>query len=569
MNWLYDLWFAGEGVKESTLVAHSILILGLVVALGLALGSLQIRGIGLGIAGVLFAGIGFGHFGLTIDHAVIGFLREFGLILFVYAIGVQVGPGFVASLKKEGLKLNLMAASIVILGAITTVIIAKIAGIEMPVAVGLYSGGVTNTPSLAAAQQALGQVGEVTTNIAAVKGDVSKLPGMGYAIAYPFGVVGIILTMLLSRLAFRVNVPKEVETLALQQQAEAPKLATLNLQVKNPNLDGMEVQALPILDDSNVVVSRVMHNGQVKVAEPATKVQQGDVLLTVGPPEELEKLRILVGDQADVDVREVESNVTAQKIVVTKNKVLGKRVDELDFARRFKVNITRIIRAGVQLTPRSGARLQFGDTVLAVGEPERIDEVTKELGNSVKKLDHPQIIPIFVGIALGVLLGSIPVQLPGMPAPVKLGLAGGPLVMAIVLSSWGKVGPLIWYLPSSAVTMMKELGIVIFLACVGLKAGDGFVASLMGGGWQWMLWAALITLLPLFVVALVARLVYKLNYATLCGLLAGSMTDPPALAFAGSATNSEYPSISYATVYPLVMLLRVVSAQIIVLFFVK
>jgi putative transport protein len=409
----------------------------------------------------------------------------------------------------------------------------------------------------------------LTTNIAAAKGDPSALPGMGYAIAYPFGVIGIILTMLMSRAIFRINVEKEVEALAAEQQASAPPLEAVNLQIKNPNLNGLEVKNLPVVHDSKVVISRVMRNGEVTVPQAATVVQEGDVLVTVGPPEELERLRVVVGDRAEVDVRELPSNVVTQKMVVTKNQVIGKSIQELDFSQRYQVNITRIIRAGVQLTPKSGVRLQFGDTVLAVGESDQITKVANELGNSVKYLDHPQIIPVFVGISLGVLLGSIPLQLPGMPAPVKLGLAGGPLVMAIILSSWGKVGPLIWYLPVSAITMMKELGIVIFLACVGLKAGNGFVESLVGGGWVWMLWAALITVLPLIIVTLVARLYYKVNYTTLCGLLAGSMTDPPALAFAGSATNSEYPSLSYATVYPLVMLLRVVSAQIIVLFFAR
>jgi putative transport protein len=569
MNWITELWFAGEGVKESTQVAHGVLMLGLIIAIGLAIGSIQIRNIGLGIAGVLFAGIAFGHYGLTINHEVLGFLREFGLILFVYAIGVQVGPGFLASLKKEGLKLNLMAASIVILGAITTLIIAKVVGIEIPVAVGMYSGAVTNTPSLAAATQAIKEMPNLTTSIAAAHGDPSNLPGMGYAIAYPFGVIGIIVTMLLSRAIFRINVQKEVDQIAEQNQSAAPPLEALNLEVKNPNLNGMEVKNLPMVHDSKVVISRIMRNGQVTVPKPATVLQEGDVLVTVGPPDELENLRVVVGDHADVDVRELPSNIVTQKIVVTKNQVLGKSIQELDLSHRLHVNITRVIRAGMQFTPKSGVRLQFGDTVVAVGEPGQIEKVAKELGNSVKKLDHPQIVPVFVGIALGVLLGSIPLQLPGMPAPVKLGLAGGPLVMAIILSIWGKVGPLIWYLPVSATTMMKELGIVIFLACVGLKSGDGFVQSLVGGGWQWMLWAALITIVPLVIVSLFARIVYKMNYATLCGLLAGSMTDPPALAFAGSATGSEYPSLSYATVYPLVMLLRVVAAQILVLFFAK
>lgn len=553
MDWFSDL-LTGEGA------AHTIFILALITVSGLALGQLKVRGIGLGIAGVLFAGLAFGHFGLRINHEVLEFLREFGLILFVYAIGVQVGPGFMASLKRQGALLNGLAAAIVVSGALMTLLVAYLGKIPMPIAVGLFSGATTNTPSLAAAQQALRELPNGAANV--------SLPGVGYAVAYPFGIAGIIFTMLLARAAFRVNVNQEVAALAAEQQSQTPSLTRRNLRVSNANLNGLEVKNIPALGESGVVFSRLMRGGVVQSVQAHTVLQEGDILLSVGTPEQLDKLRLVIGEEAHEDVFKVPAALQFEKILVTQKRVAGKTVRELDLSGH-GVTITRILRAGIELTPGPDVHLQFGDTVRAVGTRQDLDYAAQELGNSVKELNHPQIIPVFVGIVLGVILGSLPIQLPGMPAPVKLGLAGGPLLAAIILSSWGKAGPLVWYLPASAIAMTRELGIILFLACVGLKSGEQFVPALLGGGWQWMLWAALITLVPLLLVALYARLVYKMNYATLCGLLAGSMTDPPALAFAGNATDSEFPSLSYATVYPLVMLLRVVAAQILVLFFAR
>jgi len=554
MNWITEL-LHGESV------AHAMLVLSLVAVLGLALGQVRVAGIGLGIAGVLFAGLAFGHFGLTINHEVLEFCREFGLILFVYAIGLQVGPGFFSSLRKQGLALNLMAAAVVLLGVATTLFVSWAGKIPIPVAVGLFSGATTNTPSLAAAQQALKDAASAGGT------DASALPGLGYAVAYPFGVLGIILSMVLLRFVFRIKVAEEVARFQAAQGSAAP-LETLHVEVRNQNLNGVPVRKLPHLKDSGVVVSRVKRGDSVQVAQADTRIETGDVLLAVGEKESLDEFRVLVGERSDVDLREAPGEVTTRRMIVTRHEILGKTVHELNWAARFGVVVTRIIRAGVEFSPRSNLGLQFGDSVLAVGPEAALAQAATEAGNSPKELDHPSIIALFAGVAVGVFAGSWPLMLPGVPAPVKLGLAGGPLLAAIILSRIGRIGPLLWYLPPGANLALRELGIVLFLACVGLKAGDRFVPTLLeGSGFAWMGWAALITLLPLLVVALFARLVLKQNYASLCGLMAGSMTDPPALAFAGTMTASDAPSISYATVYPLVMLLRVVAAQAIVIFF--
>ncbi|BCW97290.1 MAG: putative transport protein [Armatimonadota bacterium] len=544
-------------------VAHTVLILGLVAALGLLVGSIRVFGINLGIAGVLFAGLAFGHFGLGINEHVLEFAKEFGLILFVYTIGVQVGPGFTDSLRRQGLPLNIMAASVVLLGVVMTLVVSHFGRIDIKAAVGLYSGAVTNTPSLGAAQQAL-------KDIPGLPDEAAKLPGLGYAIAYPFGIIGIILTMLLVRALFRVNIAQEGEQIARIQRPAVPPPSNANLQVTNPNLDGLRIRDIPGLAESGVVISRILHEGKLEVAHPETVMRLGDVLHAVGPEKKLRQLQLIVGSESDVDLKEMPSSLIIRRLVVTRRAVLGKTLEELDLVGRFGVTVTRVSRAEIEFTPTRDYRLQFGDTLLAVGEEDGINRAAAEVGNSARRLNHPEIVPIFVGIVLGVIVGSWPVEVPGMPAPVKLGLAGGPLVVAILLSRLGRVGPLVWYMPISANFILREVGIVLFLACVGLRAGDQFVATLVNGdGLQWMAWATLITLVPLLVVALVARAIYRVNYLSLCGLLAGSMTDPPALAFATNITGSDAPNVSYATVYPLVMLLRVLSAQAIVLLLVR
>ncbi len=544
-------------------VAHTVLIISLVGALGLALGSMRLFGMNLGIAGVLFVGLLFGHLGLSVNHEVLEFIRDFGLILFVYTIGMQVGPGFLASFKKEGLPLNGMAAFVVILGAILTVLIAFFAKIAIPAAVGMFSGATTNTPSLAAAQQVL-------NDMSGLSEELVKLPALGYAVSYPFGILGIILTMIFIRVVFRINPQKEAELQAqIIAQAHAP-LRAINLEVRNDNLESVALKDIPSLQDTGVVISRVYHKGRLSMAHPDSVLRVGDIVLAVGPKDELEKLRIVVGVQSELDLRSIPSDITTRRIVVTRKKMVGKTLEELDVFNQFGVTVTRVSRAEIELAATPDLRLQLADTILVVGESEDIQKASNALGDAPKQLNHPQVVPIFVGLALGVIFGSWPVYFPGMPAAVKLGLAGGPLVIAIFLSRIRNFGPLIWYMPVSANFMLRELGIVLFLTAVGLKSGDKFLSTLVHGeGFYWMAWATLITVIPLLLVALWGRWRYKLNYTTLCGMLAGSMTDPPALAFANTVTGSSTPAVAYATVYPLVMLLRIVSAQIIVLFFVR
>ncbi len=526
--------------------------------------SFKIKGVGLGIAGVLFTGLLFGHFGFHIEKEVMEFVREFGLILFVYTIGMQVGPGFVASLRKQGLPLNIMAATVVLLGAIITVAIVYLAGIDMSVAVGLFSGGTTNTPALGAAQQALKNLTQFTPEQLE---QLAKNPGLGYAVAYPFGIMGIILTMGLIKGIFRVQPATEAAEFTKQMQSNTPKLSNLNLVVTNANLDGLPIEKIPGLANSGVVLSRILKGNEMDVATPDTVLHLGDIVHAVGPHARLKEIQLIIGKVSDVDLKSMPSHVTTRRVVVTKKSVLGKSIEELDLD-AYGIAVTRVSRAEIEFTPTPSIRLQFADTLLLVGEEEAIVKAAKELGNSPKQLNHPQIVPIFVGIALGVLVGSIPFHFPNMPAAVKLGLAGGPLLVAILLSRIGRIGPLIYYMPLSANFMLRELGITLFLACVGLKAGDQFVKTLtQGDGVMWMAMAALITLIPILLVGLAARIFYKLNYTSICGVLAGSMTDPPALAFANAMTGSDAPSISYATVYPLTMLLRVLAAQLLVLLF--
>jgi putative transport protein len=553
MDWLIDLF-------QGTSVAHTVLIISLATACGLALGSIRVWGISLGIGGILFAGLIFGHFKFVINEEVLGFIRDFGLILFVYSIGIQVGPGFFASLRREGLPLNIMAASVVILGVLMTILLHLFANISMPVAVGIYPGATTNTPALAAVEQAL-------KDIKTISPDALKTPGLGFAIAYPFGILGVILVMILIRLIFRIN-PHEEDAEFRKLQTKSTALpATMHLEVKNPNLHGLPLEKIPMLDKFQVVISRIHHEGKVHVAQPDTILHLGNTLLAVGPKDQLEELCLIIGEKSNMDLRAVPSKITTKRILVTHRNVLGKTLDELDFLQALDVTITRVSRADIEFTPSSNFRLQFGDTVLVVGEVDAIAKVTNELGNSLKQLNHPQLIPVLIGIALGVIVGSFPFFLPGVPAPVRLGLAGGPLLVAILLSRVGQVGPLNWYMPISANFMLRELGICLFLVAVGLKAGDQFVYTLVhGGGLYWMGCATLITLVPLFIVGMVARAVFKLNYMSLCGLLTGSMTIPPALSYSSSIAGSDSPNIGYATVYPLVMLLRVLTAQLLVLF---
>ncbi len=537
--------------------AWTVLILSLTVALGLWIGSFKLVTFKLGVAGVLFAGLLFGHFGLTINHEILEFMREFGLILFVYTIGVQVGPGFFAGFKKDGIKLNAAAASIVLCGAAVAVAVSRLLKIPFEAAVGMLSGATTNTPSLAAAQQALRDLHGPEAQTA--------LTGMGYAVCYPFGILGIILTMVLLRKIFRLDPEKAAHDYARLDRADTPKIEVMDLKVENPNLAGVRVKDIP--STKGLVVSRIVHDGHLHPALPDTEIQIGDILRAVGPHEKLEALRLVIGSVTKIELREAKGKLVTKRVIVTKREMFGKTIAELNHY-HLGVTITRVVRTELEFAATPETRLQLADTLVVVGPEDAAAKFASQVGNSVKELAHPELIPVFIGIVLGVVLGSWPFQIPGIPAPVKLGLAGGPLVVAILLSRIGRVGSLVWYMPPSANYMLREVGIALFLACVGLKSGGKFVEIFMSGqGAVWFAGGALITLIPLLIVGCFMWLKFRTNYLTLCGLLAGSLTDPPALAFANQITSSNAPVVAYAAVYPLVMVLRIISAQVLVIFF--
>lgn len=536
--------------------AWSVFVIMLVSAGGLALGNIRAAGINLGIAGVLFSGILFGHFGLQVDHVTLEFLRDFGLILFVYSIGTQVGPGFFSSFKKQGIQLNLLAAAVVLGGIAVTLGVARLAGFDIATAVGMYAGAVTNTPSLAAAQQALTVISPEAANAASV----------GYALAYPGAILGIILTMILIRWLFRSQAERDMQE--VHGEKAASSLLNASITVENKNLEGLMIKDIPAIKELGVVVSRVYHAGQLGVAHDDTVIHSGDTLLAVGLEENLKKFTLVVGSKSETDLKKLPSRILHSRVIVTHKEVIGKTLAELNLESRYDVVATRVARADVEFLVSDSYTLQFADNLVIVGEADAVAKAAALLGNSPKDLNHPQLIPAFIGIAAGVALGSVPISLPGLDAPVKLGLAGGPLIMAIVLSYIQHIGPLNWYLPPAGNLMLRELGIVLFLACVGLKAGGRFFETLLhGGGVYIVLFSFLITVLPILIVGIFAKVKLKLNYMSLCGALAGSMTDPPALAFANAMSPSNLPAMSYATVYPLVMILRVISAQVLVLLF--
>lgn len=549
-------WFLQLFNQDS--VPHAVLIISLVVSTGLVLGRLSMAGIQMGIAGVLFSGLIFGHFDLTINPEVMHFLREFGLILFVYAIGLQVGPSFVGSFFKYGLRLNGMAAGIVVLGALIAVGVGIIGKIPMPVAVGLFSGATTNTPSLAAAQQVLSGLPDVNS-------EIMKMPGLGYAVAYPFGIIGIIFSMLLVKRLFKVDIDSEAAAFAYNQQQQAQIPVWEDLVVENPNINGLAIGQIPFFDSMGVVITRILHNGETDaiIATHDTRLMLGDTVRLVGQQEQLQRLKILIGPDAEINLHEIATNLLSKRLVVTNRTAINQTIGDLCV--RYGVTISRVHRPDVEFTPTNAMHVHFGDELNVVGSHEALDNIETALGNSLEELSHPQIMPIFIGITLGVLLGSWPFSLPGVPTELKLGMAGGPLLVAIMLSRVGNWGTLSWQLPKSSNMILKDIGIVLFLACVGLHSGDQFLETLLNGdGFYWMGCASLITLLPLLMVALIGRMLFKLNYLSLCGLLAGSMTDPPALAFANNLHTSAAVSIAYATVYPLVMILRIVAAQLII-----
>lgn len=557
MNWVNDLLWGGG-------IGHSILLLSIVIAAGIQLGKIKVFGVSLGITLVLFVGIVLGHFGFTINHDVLHFFKEFGLILFVYSVGMQVGPGFFSSFKQGGVTLNLLACGVVLLGVTTAIILHFITGIPMPTMVGILSGAVTNTPGLGAAQQAYSDMYGVADNTIA----------LGYAVAYPLGVIGIILAIILVRYFFRVNFEKENEQLNNEDASHANEAKPISLVVKNPAIFNKTVADLSnLMEHRDFVISRIWHdhNKQIEIASANTVLKENDKVFVITTETDVETVKTFIGEEIDMERKQwirMESQFINRRILVTKPELNGKRLGQLKLRKLYGINITRINRAGVDLVAMPGLTLQVGDRVNVVGTETAVANVEKVLGNSMKRLNEPNLITIFVGIALGIILGSIPITFPGIPQPVKLGLAGGPLIVAILVSRFGYHYKLVTYTTQSANLMLREIGITIFLACVGIGAGDGFVDTIVNnGGFAWIGYGFIITFVPLLIIGCVGRYFCKVNYFTLMGLMAGSTTDPPALAYSNATAGNDAPSVGYATVYPLTMFLRVLTAQLLILFF--
>ena len=560
MELLRSLFF-GNSVFWGGGVAHSVLILALVIALGIALGKLKIAGVKLGVTWILFVGIAASHFGMRLDEHLVHFVKEFGLILFVYSIGLQVGPSFFSSFKKGGITLNMLAVAIVFFGVIITYVLYLVTGLPITTMVGILSGAVTNTPGLGAAQQAYSDM----------TGIDSPDTALGYAVAYPLGVIGIILSMMAIRWIFRIDFAEENKAMtAWDQDSVSREAVRISVAVENPFVDRKTVLQLKRLINRHFVVSRILHqNGNIDIANAQTPLSVGDKVLIVTTTDNIDFIVDFIGEKIDMDKEEWEKldhQFISRRIMITKPKLNGKYIGELKLRSGYGVTVTRVNRAGVDLIPNHNLQLQMGDRVTVVGSEASINAVSKILGNSMRRLNEPNLIPIFIGIFLGVVLGSIPIMIPGIPQPVKLGLAGGPLVVSILISRFGPHYKLVTYTTMSANLMLREVGISLFLACVGLGAGEGFVRTIIHeGGYHWIGYGAIITILPLLIVGIFARKVLKINYYTLMGLSAGAMTDPPALAYSNGVAGNDMPSVGYATVYPLTMFLRILTAQLLIL----
>jgi putative transport protein len=549
VNWLSEL-------HKTQPIAHAVGMLALVCVLGMALGSVKWKGIGLGTAGVLFAGIVVGHFSEAVDEHTLHFVKEFGLILFVFTIGLQLGPGFFAALRQQGVKMNVLAAAITILGAVSAPLIGWVAGFDPAAVLGIFSGASTNTPSLGAGTQTL-------STLPGIAPDRLTLPALAYAVTYPTAIVGIIGTLVLLKQVFRIEPAREAAEFAARNQRKVEPLLRRTLIVTNPNLDGLRLDAIPGRIECGVTISRVRHGGETHAATDATIVRRDDLLSVIGTRAGLEQFERVVGQHSDEDLALADSTLTFRRVVVTDRDVIGKTVGELNLDDRFGVAVTRVTRADIEMSAVPGLRLQFGDQLQIVGSDADLHRAARAVGNSLKELNETHFIPFFIGIALGVALGTLPIAFPGLPQPIRLGLAGGPLIVALVLGRVGRIGRQVWHMPVNTNLAFREFGIALFFAAVGLGAGAKFFATVFSAtGLQWLLAGACVTVPPLMLIGVLARVVWKMNFMDLSGLIAGSMTDPPALAFASNVAKSDAPTVAYATVYPLTTLLRILSAQI-------
>ena len=550
MNWLESLLW------DPSSVAHIVCLYAFVISVGVLLGKIKIFGVSLGVTFVLFTGILMGHFGFTGETHILHFIREFGLILFVFCIGLQVGPSFFSSFKKGGMTLNMLAVGIVALNIVVALSIYFIDGnIDLPMIVGILYGAVTNTPGLGAAQEALNQLNYTGDPIA-----------LGYACAYPLGVVGIIGSIIAVRYICRINLKKEEEELNTQEADMKHMPHMLHLEVRNEAIDGKKLIQVKDFLGRPFVCSRIRHEGHVSIPNQDTQFHIGDQLFIVCSEEDAEAVTAFIGKEIQVDWEKQDTPMVSRRILVTKSEINGKKLGSMHFRNMYGVNVTRINRSGMDLFADPNLVLQVGDRVMVVGQQDAVERVAGVLGNQLKRLDSPNIVTIFVGIFLGILLGSLPIAFPGMPTPVKLGLAGGPLVVAILIGRFGHKLHLVTYTTMSANLMLREIGIVLFLASVGIEAGEHFVQTVVeGSSLSYVGYGFLITTIPLLIIGIIARLYCKVNYFTLMGLIAGSNTDPPALAYSNQASGNDAPSVGYSTVYPLTMFLRILAGQMILL----
>ena len=561
LDWL-KVVLTGSGDPAHPSVAHTVFVLAAVIAFGIALSRIKIKGVSLGMTWILFVGIAFGHFlpSGTIHPDTLHFIKEFGLILFVFFIGLQVGPGFFSSLKSGGLKLIGLASLVILLGVCTTYVIHLVTGEPLPTMVGVLSGAVTNTPGLGAAQQAYSDIsgGVDAPNIAT-----------GYAVAYPLGVIGAILTILALRYILRINTKTEESEAG--NGADAHKNAgtvRTSVEIQNSAIEGKTIEEIHKLLLRDFVISRICHKDSTpELVDASTVLYCGDKILVVAAPEDAEAVEMLLGQKIEMNWHDLSKDMVSRRIIITKPELNGVKLSALQIRSSCGVTITRINRAGIDLVAAGNLELQLGDRVTVVGPELSVAQAEKRFGNSLKRLRHPNLIPIFIGVALGVILGSISFHLPGIPQPVKLGLAGGPLIIAILIGRYGPHYKLVTYTTMSANLMLREVGISLFLAGVGLGAGDNFVPTIVNGGYMWILYGALITIIPLLLGGIIGKVLLKLNYYTLIGVLSGSSTNPPALAFSSEQTTTDAPSVGYATVYPLAMFLRVLAAQLLILIF--
>ena len=553
--------FFGQGT------GHSIMLLALVIAIGLLLGKIKVKGVSLGSTWILFVGILLSHFGFRADASLLHFLKEFGLILFVFSIGLQVGPGFFHSFKSGGLKLNMLAVALVLTGVITTYLMHVITGENLITLTGVMSGAVTNTPGLGAAQQTYLDATSGSFVHEINSSEIASSLASGYAVAYPIGVLGVIMVLMLTKTLFRIDLKKEADDLESQEVGmDSPQRVALS--VKNPAVFGKTILEVSKAIENKFIISRVYRDGKVIVPVASTVLNSGDDLLVVTALSSVDAVTVLFGEQINMPKEawdKIDASMSVRKVTITRTSMTGKKLKELKIRTNYGVSITRVSRGGIDLVANPDLIVQMGDTLMVVGHDSDINQVAKFVGNSRTGLYHPNLIPIFFGIALGVLFGSIPIMIPGIPQAIKFGLAGGPLIIAILLGYFGPMLKITTYTTMSANLMLREIGISIFLAAVGLGAGETFVSSIVNGGYWWILYGALITLIPTALIAILGRLLFKLNFYQICGLVSGGCTNPPVLAFAQNAYGTDYTSVSYATVYPLAMFMRVLVAQILIL----